>query len=43
MIGDHTYDGITKTVDFRHDGLEFGMLFKYDDPHVNDIKNICRR
>ena len=34
-------DCIDRTVDSCHDGIEFDVIFKSDDPHAKNIKNIC--
>ena len=40
LIFIHTQDGNLWAVDLYHDFLEVVAMFKYDGPHLNNIKNI---
>ena len=43
LIGGHTQDGIMWDVDLCHNGLDFFVIFKSDESHVNNIKNTHRQ
>ena len=43
LIGDHAQERIACAVYLRHESLDFVVMFKSDEPHVNKINNILRK
>ena len=42
IIAIHTQDGIAWDVDLCHNCLEVVIIFKSNNPHINNMKNIHR-